>query len=71
MHKVMMEKDGIIQVSLHIRDNKIKIGSMSNEKVCLALLVSLTKYFRVKEGFSKYLILCSDYLTRPNLITYL
>lgn len=66
----MMEKDGIIQVSLHIRDNKIKIGSMSNEKVCLALLVSLTKYFRVKEGFSKYLILCSDYLTRPNLITY-
>lgn len=67
----MMEKDGIIQVSLHIRDNKIKIGSMSNEKVCLALLVSLTKYFRVKEGFSKYLILCSDYLTQPNLITYL
>lgn len=40
----MMEKDGIIQVSLHIKDNKLKLGSMSNEKVCLALLMSLTKY---------------------------
>lgn len=44
----MMEKDGIIEVSLHIKVNKLKIGSMSNEKVCCALLVSLTKYFRVK-----------------------
>lgn len=40
----MMEKDGIIQVSLHIKDNKLKLGSMSNEKVCLASLMSLTKY---------------------------
>lgn len=45
----MMEKDGIIQVSLHIKVNKRKIGSMSNEKVYLALLVSLTKYFRAKK----------------------
>lgn len=59
----MMEKDGIIQVSLQIRDNKTKIGSMSNEKLCLALLVPLTKYFRVKVGFSKYLVVYSDYLT--------
>lgn len=59
----MMEKDGIIQVSLQIRDNKTKIGSMSNDKLCLALLVSLTKYFRVKVGFSKYLVVYSDYLT--------
>lgn len=59
----MMEKDGIIQVSLQIRDNKTKIGSMSNEKLCLALLVSLTKYFSLKVGFSKYLAVYSDYLT--------
>lgn len=50
----MMEKDGIIQVSLHIRDNKIKIGSMSNEKVCLASPVSQTKYFRIVAGSPKY-----------------
>lgn len=59
----MMKKDGIIQMSLHIKDNKLKIGSMSNEKVCLTLLVSLTKYFRVKESFSKYVVLYSDYVT--------
>lgn len=56
----MMEKDGIIQESLHIKVNKMKIGSMSNEKVCFALLV--TKDFRIKESYSKY-FLYSDYLT--------
>lgn len=71
MHRVMMEKDGIIQMSLHIKGNKLKIGSMSNEKVCCAFLVSLAKYFRVKEIFSKYLVLYSDYLTWPNLLTCL
>lgn len=57
----MMEKDGVIQVPLHIKGNKLKIASMSNEKVCLALPVSLTKHF--KESFSKYLVLYLDYLT--------
>lgn len=59
----MMEKDGVIQVSLHIKDNKIKIGYMNNGKVCLALLVSLTKYFRVQESWTLFLLLYSDYLT--------
>lgn len=50
----MMEKDGIIEVSLHIRDNKIKIASKSNEKVCLASSVSQTKHFIIIASFSKY-----------------
>lgn len=49
-----MEKDDIFQVSLHIRDNKIKIGSMSNKKVHLASPVPETKYFRIIPGFSKF-----------------
>jgi len=66
----MKEKDSIIQVSLHIRDNKIKIRSMSNQKICLASLVSQTKYFRIIASFMKKwnFVLYSDYLTCPNLI---
>lgn len=50
----MTEKEGIIQASLHIRDNKITTGSFSNEKACLASAVSQTKYFRIIAAFSKY-----------------
>lgn len=54
MHRVMMEKDSIIEVSLHIRDNKINIAFKSNEKVRFASPVSQTKHFIIIAGFSKY-----------------
>lgn len=50
---VMMKRDGTIHLSLHIKGKKIKIGYMSNEKVCLASPVSHIKYSRITAGFSK------------------